>query len=328
MTEVLRAIGLGKRYPGSGSRVVEALAGVELELAAGAHLCVMGASGSGKTTLLRVLAGLEQLDAGELWLGARRIDGLAPERRPVRTVFQAPALFPHLDVLANVTFVDRLAGARRHVERADLDDARELLARFGLDPEIFAARTIDALSGGERQRVALARALYKAPPWLLLDEPLSALDRPRRAALRRTLAGLGRERGVAMLHVTHAAADALALADELIVLDAGRVLARGAPAQLYRRPPNLDTARLLGELSAVPDPSQGGFLRPESLDLVAAGEGRVDARISARSCVGPAWEHELRVEGQAAPILVTRARPWEGSDDCGLTWDDDEVLEL
>ena len=316
----LRALGLRKRYGAT-----EALAGVDLELRSGAHLCVMGPSGSGKTTLLRALAGLEALDAGEIWLGDRRLDALAPERRPLRTVFQTPALFPHLDVLANVRFVDRLAGGGPN----DPEVARELLARLGLDPAVFATRSVDALSGGERARVALARALYGAPPWLLLDEPLSALDRPRRSALRRTLARLGRERGVAMLHVTHAAADALAIADELVILDAGRILARGGPAELYRRPPDLQTARMLGELGPIPDPARAGYLRPESLKLVAAGAGRVDAQRVASSCIGPLWEHELAVAGvDAGPILATSARAWEGSERCGLTWDDDDELRL
>jgi ABC-type Fe3+/spermidine/putrescine transport system ATPase subunit len=321
----LRARGLQKRFVGPSRAEVVALAGVDLELAAGRHVCVMGHSGSGKTTLLRAIAGLEPLDAGELWIGARRIDALAAEARPTRTVFQMPALFPHLSVLDNVAFVDRL---RRVEASSSNDEARELLERLGLDPSRFASRSVEALSGGERQRVALARALYRAPPWLLLDEPLSALDRPRRAALRRALAGIRRDKGIGMLHVTHHAADALALADTLVIMSCGRVLASGGPEQLYRRPPDLETARLLGELSVVPDPARAGFLRPERVRILPAGEGRIDARLLTRSCVGPLWEHELAVEGQRAPILVARALAWDGASACALDWDDDEVLEL
>jgi ABC-type Fe3+/spermidine/putrescine transport system ATPase subunit len=326
----LRARGLQKRFMGPSRAEVVALAGVDLDLEAGRHVCVMGHSGSGKTTLLRAIAGLEPLDAGELWIGAQRIDALAAEARPTRTVFQTPALFPHLSVLDNVGFVDRLR--RTNASRSDhvihADEARELLDRLGLDPSRFASRSVEALSGGERQRVALARALYRAPPWLLLDEPLSALDRPRRAALRRALAGIRRDKGIGMLHVTHHAADALALADTLVIMSAGRVVASGEPEQLYRRPPDLETARLLGELSVVPDPARAGFLRPERVQILPAGEGRIGARLLTRSCVGPLWEHELAVEGQRAPILVARALAWEGADACALDWDDDEVLEL
>ncbi|MCA9697265.1 MAG: ATP-binding cassette domain-containing protein, partial [Myxococcales bacterium] len=158
------------------------------------------------------------------------------------------------------------------------------LAEVGLDPDIYAARSPEALSGGERQRVALARALFELPAWLLLDEPLSALDRPRRADLRRTLAALQREHGCAVLHVTHDPEEALALADHLVVMGEGRVLASGEPAALYARAPNLETARLLGELVALPQ----GWIRPERLELVAAEDprARVPARLLAQRSVG------------------------------------------
>ncbi|PRP91723.1 Spermidine/putrescine import ATP-binding protein PotA [Enhygromyxa salina] len=322
----LRAVGVEKRFAGPGGAEVVALAGVELELDGGRHVCVMGPSGSGKTTLLRILAGLEAHDAGQLFIGARRIDDLPAERRPTRTVFQTPALFPHLSVLDNVTFVDRLRSTTGPKPGPGV--ARELLAGLGLDPASFAERSVDALSGGERQRVALARALYRAPPWLLLDEPLSALDRSRRAELRRALAQLRADAGVGMVHVTHDAADALALADTLVCMVGGRILASGPPDLLYRRPPDLETARLLGELSAVPDPRSRGFLRPEQLRIVAAAEGRVAARLKARVCAGPLWEHTLEVAGLPAPITVARAAPWEGPDACGLQWDEDAVLDI
>jgi ABC-type Fe3+/spermidine/putrescine transport system ATPase subunit len=322
----LCARGLCKRFVDPrGARIV-ALDAVSLELEAGRHVCVMGHSGSGKTTLLRVIAGLEAADAGELWIAGERVDGLPAERRPTRSVFQTPALFPHLSVLANVRFVDRLRSSGLGEPALS---AEALLTRLGLEPERVGERPVDALSGGERQRVALARALYRAPPWLLLDEPLSALDRPRRAELRRALAGIRRELGLGMLHITHAAPDALALADVLVVMAGGRVIASGDPADLYRRPPNLESARLLGELTPVPDPTRAGYLRPERLRIVAPGEGRVAARVESRACAGASWEHLLRVEGVAhAPILATRASPWEGGERCELQWDDDDVLEL
>lgn len=316
MTEPLRIRGLCKRF---GATV--ACDEIDLELPAARHVCVMGASGSGKTTLLRIVAGLAHADSGELWIGARRIDTLAPEHRPTRTAFQSPALFPHLSVLANVTFVDRL---RPRPSAAPVITAEHLLERLGLAPERFAARRVDGLSGGERQRVALARTLYRAPAWVLLDEPLSALDRPLRASLRRSLAAARREAGVAMLHVTHEAEDALALADLLVVVDHGRVLAVGEPEPLYRRPPDLTTARLLGELSESPDPARPGFCRPERLRIVAAEQGRIAASLEARSFAGTRWEHELRVGDRS--VLVFAHEPWQGPRACGLQWDDDDIL--
>jgi len=312
MSEELRVHKLGKRF---GATV--ALAEVELEWAAKQHVCVMGPSGSGKTTLLRIIAGLERADAGELWIGEQRIDTLTPERRPTRTAFQTPALFPHLSVLDNVAFVDRLGPARGPAPVG----AAQLLERLGLAPERFAARRVDALSGGERQRVALARTLYRAPAWVLLDEPLSALDRPLRAELRRALAAARREAKVGMIHVTHEAEEALALADTLVVFDGGRVIAVGKPEQLYRRPPNLITARLLGELSASPDPARPGFIRPERLRIVPAERGRVPATITARAFAGHRWEIEL-----SPASLVFTAEPWQGADACGLQWHDDDIL--
>lgn len=299
-----------------------ALQDVAFAFEAGMHVCVMGHSGSGKTTLLRAIAGLESLDGGALWLGETRIDALAPERRPTRTVFQTPALFPHLNVLDNVRFVDRLGGASAPAKL----DAPSLLARMGLDPDTFGPRHVDALSGGERQRVALARALYRPPAWLLLDEPLSALDRPLRAELRRALAHVRHDAGVGMLHVTHEAADALALADVLVVMSGGCVIASGEPLALYHRPPNLETARLLGELGVGPDGR--GWIRPERLRIVAREQGRVHAQLLGRACTGTSWEHELRVEGVSGVLLATAAHAWEGPDACGLQWDDEDLLRL
>ena len=318
-SEPLKIRGLSKRF---GATV--ACDAIDLELPAGGHVCLMGASGSGKTTLLRILAGLERADAGEVWIGERRIDGLAPERRPTRTAFQTPALFPHLDVLGNLTFVDRL---RPRPSGPPPIAAEHLLELLGLAPDRFARREVGALSGGERQRVALARALYRAPAWVLLDEPLSALDRPRRASLRRALAAARREVGVAMLHVTHEAEDALALADQVVILDRGRVLAVGEPEALYRRPPDLVSARLLGELAPSPDPSRPGWLRPERVQIVPAEVGRVAATLRGRSFAGAGWEHELEVAGVGG-IVVWRAEAWQGPDACGLTWDDDDLLNL
>jgi ABC-type Fe3+/spermidine/putrescine transport system ATPase subunit len=321
----LRIDALSKRYGAS-----VACDAISLELPAGRHVCVMGASGSGKTSLLRVVAGLERPDAGELWIGEQRIDTLAPEHRPTRTAFQSPALFPHASVLENVTFVDRLHRGRGKQARPAPGMAEQLLERLGLAPERFAERRVDSLSGGERQRVALARTLYRAPAWVLLDEPLSALDRPLRASLRRALAAARQEIGVAMLHVTHEAEDALALADVLVVVDAGRVLAVGEPEPLYRRPPNEVTARLLGELSVSPDPARPGFVRPERVEIVPSEQGRVEARLRARSFAGTHWEHELIVasagSNPGSPVLVFSAQAWQGSDACGLRWDDDDIL--
>jgi ABC-type Fe3+/spermidine/putrescine transport system ATPase subunit len=314
--EPLHVRGISKRFASA-----TVLDDVTLELRPGTHVCIMGHSGAGKSTLLRVLAGLERADGGELWLGDERIDQLPAERRPTRTVFQSPALFPHQSVAENVAFVARLRREPASRWRPRVD---ELLVRFGLDPAL-GDRRVHQLSGGEAQRVALARALFEPPAWLLLDEPLTGLDQPRRASLRRELASLhdsNPELGI--IHVTHEAEDALLLADELVTLDRGRMLARGEPHALYRRPPDLATATLLGELTELP--SHAGWLRPERLRVVEAGTGRCDATLLRQAQAGRHWE--LIFAPEHAPLVAHGADAWQGSSDCALDWDDADVLRF
>jgi ABC-type Fe3+/spermidine/putrescine transport system ATPase subunit len=312
--QALHLRGIGKRFA---AQVV--LDDITLELRPGLHICVMGRSGAGKSTLLRILAGLEHADRGELWLGDQRIDRLPAERRPTRTVFQTAALFPHASVAENVAFVARLRRepASRWRPRVDA-----LLERFGLAAAI-GDRRVGELSGGEAQRVALARALFEPPAWLLLDEPLTGLDHPRRAALRRELASLhDTHPDLGIVHVTHEAEDAMLLADELVTLDRGRVLARGEPHALYRHPPDFDTASLLGELTRLPN--DAGWLRPERLRVGEAGSGRCDAQLLRQARAG---QHcELVFAPEHAPLVAYTTDPWQGSATCGLDWDDADIL--
>lgn len=300
---------------------IEVLRGVSLVLEPGVHACVMGSSGAGKSSLLRIIAGLDRQDRGHVSIGGERLDARPPERRPTHTLFQTPALFPHLRVADNVAFAARIRGEPASRWRARVD---ELLARVGLARELGDRRP-DQLSGGERQRVALARALFEPPAWLLLDEPLTGLDRPRRAELRRLIAELpaSLERPLGILHVTHEPEDALALADTLIVLDRGRILAQGDPLALYQRPPDRTSAALLGELGPVPVGE--GMIRPEQLRVVAAGEGRVDAELRRQVCVGAHWELELRTR-EGRDVVAFASQAWQGARACALTWADDDAL--
>lgn len=310
----LHLLGIGKRFA---AQVV--LDDVTLELRPGLHVCVMGRSGAGKSTLLRILAGLEHADRGELWLGDARIDRLPAERRPTRTVFQTPALFPHASVAENVAFVARLRREPASRWRPRVD---EMLERFGL-PASLGDRRVHELSGGEAQRVALARALFEPPAWLLLDEPLTGLDHPRRAALRRELASLhDTHPELGIVHVTHESEDSMLLADELITLERGRVLARGEPHALYQRPPDFDTASLLGELTTLPH--DAGWMRPERLRVVAAGSGRCDAQLLRQARAGQHWE--LVFAPEHPPLVAYTTDSWQGSATCGLDWDDADVI--
>ena len=320
---------IDKRFGRGGTM---ALRGVSLTLPMQGYTCVMGASGSGKTTLLRVVAGLERADRGAVVLGGVDMTGWPAERRPVHTLFQGYALFPHMSAWDNVAFAPRVAGVRGAALR---ERVAGLLADVGLGPGLHSRRP-GALSGGERQRVALARALAGEPAMVLLDEPLAALDRPLRGGLRRLLKETQRERGIGFLHVTHEPEEALALADHLVVMAGGVVLAQGAPATLYARPPDLASARLLGELTPVPG-APGQWLRPERLVIEdvpedmsdGAGEWRrATATVETVACLGDRWEVQLRVDGvQVLARAMTRPRVGVGAV-VRVGWRVDDALGL
>ena len=240
-----------------------ALDGVDLEVAPGEVVAVLGASGSGKSTLLRAVAGLQRLDAGTVRLDGDDQRGVPPHRRDVGLMFQDHALFPHRDVAANVAFGLRMRG----VERAAAGRrVAELLELVGLDG--FGGRAVTTLSGGEQQRVALARALAPEPRLLMLDEPLGSLDRALRERLVADLRDLFTRLGQTVVAVTHDQAEAFALADRLVVLGEGRVLRAGTPAEVWADPQRAAVARLLG-LDNVED---GRLVRPGAVVLDPAGD--------------------------------------------------------
>lgn len=239
MTAALEVRGLHASHPGT-----PVLHGVDLTIAPGTVTAVLGPSGCGKTTLLRVVAGFHVPDDGSVRLGGRTVSGpgvaeVAPEHRRVGLVPQDGALFEHLTVAANVGFgLPRRSPGRRERIAAMLD-------LVGLAD--LADRRPRELSGGQQQRVALARALAPAPALVLLDEPFSALDAGLRQELREEVRRVLRAAGAAAVLVTHDRAEALGLADRLVVLRAGRVVADGDPRVVYRDPPDADVALLVGE---------------------------------------------------------------------------------
>jgi thiamine transport system ATP-binding protein len=220
---------------------VLAVDAVDLEVPAGSVLAVLGPSGCGKSTLLRAVAGLERPTAGSTSYDGRDLAGVPVHRRGFALMFQDGQLFPHLDVAANVAYPLRL----RHVER-ERRRARvaELLALVGL--EGYGGREVTSLSGGERQRVALARALAVEPRMLLLDEPLSALDRGLRERLATELREILTAAGVTAILVTHDHEEAFAVADRMAVMRAGRIVQRGSLEEVWSHPADAWTARFLG----------------------------------------------------------------------------------
>ncbi|WP_129629478.1 ABC transporter ATP-binding protein [Candidatus Oscillochloris fontis] len=233
----------------AGQRV---LAGVSLDLAAGSILALLGPSGCGKTTLLRIVAGLEHADQGTLHLDATRIDDIPAHQRGIGMVFQDYALFPHMNVSANVAFGLRMQHLARAEITARVDEMLDLVGMTG-----YGQRRVFELSGGERQRVALARALAPRPRLLLLDEPLAALDRALRERLQEELGHVLRRVGVTAIYVTHDQEEAFALADLVALMHAGHLEQIGSAEAIYHQPASLWAANFLGLRNYLPGSYQG-----------------------------------------------------------------------
>jgi ABC-type Fe3+/spermidine/putrescine transport system ATPase subunit len=218
-----------------------ALRGVSLRVATEAIVCLLGPSGCGKTTLLRLVAGLERADGGTICLEERSIDDVPPHRRGFGLMFQDYALFPHRNVAQNVAFGLRMQNLPRKRIAARVAEMLELVGLAG-----YNRRRVYELSGGERQRVALARSLAPSPRLLMLDEPLGALDRALRERLLDDLRAILKRVGVTSIYVTHDQAEAFAIADWLVLMNAGRIEQQGRPEQVYRHPATAFAARFLG----------------------------------------------------------------------------------
>ncbi len=224
-----------------------ALREVSFAIADNEFFTLLGPSGCGKTTLLRLIAGFEATTRGEIHLYGEEIETLPPDRRPVNTVFQNYALFPHMDVADNIAFGLKMKGW----SKADTDArVAEMIGMVKLDA--FAARKPSQLSGGQQQRVALARAMAPRPRVLLLDEPLSALDLKLRQNMREELKTLQRETGITFIFVTHDQEEALTMSDRIAVMSAGEVQQIGTPAEIYEAPANRFVADFIGETNLLP----------------------------------------------------------------------------
>ena len=233
--------GVSKLF-GTGPDAVHALDGVSLAIRENEFFTLLGPSGCGKTTLLRLIAGFEQPTSGAIDLYGDPLTGLPPFRRPVNTVFQSYALFPHMSVAANVRFGLEMQGWRKADMAARVE---RILALVQL--EQHADRKPDQLSGGQQQRVALARALANRPKVLLLDEPLSALDLKLRKEMQIELKRLQTETGITFIFVTHDQEEALTMSDRLAVMLDGKVLQVGRPEDLYEHPTRRFVADFIGE---------------------------------------------------------------------------------
>ncbi|MGW2078340.1 ABC transporter ATP-binding protein [Streptomyces sp. NPDC001939] len=230
----VRLAGISKTY-GSFTAVKP----LDLTVPQGSFFALLGASGCGKTTTLRMIAGLEEPSSGTVMLGDQDVTALPPYKRPVNTVFQSYALFPHLDIFENVAF-----GLRRRGIKSVKKQVGEMLDLVQLGEQ--ARKKPHQLSGGQQQRVAVARALINHPKVLLLDEPLGALDLKLRRQMQLELKRIQTEVGITFVHVTHDQEEAMTMADTVAVMNAGRVEQLGAPADLYENPGSTFVANFLG----------------------------------------------------------------------------------
>ncbi|MFE6833736.1 ABC transporter ATP-binding protein [Streptomyces sp. NPDC057705] len=330
----VRLSGISKHYG-----TFTAVHPLDLTIPQGSFFALLGASGCGKTTTLRMIAGLEEPSTGTVHLGDREVTHLPPYKRPVNTVFQSYALFPHLNIYENIAFGLRRRGIKSVKKQVD-----EMLELVQLGQ--FAQRKPHQLSGGQQQRVAVARALINHPQVLLLDEPLGALDLKLRRQMQLELKRIQTEVGITFVHVTHDQEEAMTMADTVAVMNGGRVEQLGAPAELYENPGTTFVANFLGTSNLIEanvesagsdvvvsasgttlrlpaarcstTPRAGGKLlvgvRPEKISLVhadeehtiAAGRNKVPGRIANSSFIGVSTQYVI--DSQVCPELEVYAQ--------------------
>ena len=318
---------VGKSFAGK-----PAVAGVTLDVAAGEFFAIVGASGCGKSTLLRLIAGLETAEAGTIALHGRPVSGpglhVPPEDRGVGVVFQSYALWPHLDVRGNVAFPAEAQGLGR-AEAARRAEAQ--LATVALSG--FATRKPAELSGGQRQRVALARCLAQGARTILMDEPLANLDPHLRHAMEAELAAFHRASGATTIYITHDQREAMAVADRMAVMAAGRFLQVGTPQDIYERPACAAVAGFIGQGAVQPvtlragraylggrpvdlrglggaEGARAALFRPADLGVEAAGApDALPGRVLAALYRGGVWDATVAVTGLDAPFAVQLAQP-------------------
>jgi putative spermidine/putrescine transport system ATP-binding protein len=260
-TPDIRVAGLRKSYGD-----VVAVDAIDLEVAPGEFFTMLGPSGSGKTTTLRMIAGFETPDEGTIELAGEDVSRLPPYDRPVNTVFQDYALFPHMTVQDNVEYGLRVTGVKKGERQRRAQEALQMVRLPS-----YGARKPAQLSGGQRQRVALARAIVNRPKVLLLDEPLGALDLKLRQDMQIELKSIQREVGITFVYVTHDQEEALTMSDRIAVFNEGRIEQVGPPAEVYERPQSEFIAGFVGVSNVIERSGRRYTVRPEKIDLIEDG---------------------------------------------------------
>ncbi|WP_121062247.1 ABC transporter ATP-binding protein [Chachezhania antarctica] len=315
-----------------GEDEVRALDNVSVRIRRNEFFTLLGPSGCGKTTLLRVIAGFEPPTSGQLWLNGKDISRLPPNKRPVNTVFQNYALFPHMSVANNIKFGLEMLGK----PKAEINQTVEEMLTL-VQMQAMKARRTSEISGGQQQRVALARALAPKPEVLLLDEPLSALDLKLRKEMQMELKRLQHETGITFIFVTHDQEEALTMSDRIAVMSAGKILQIGSPQEIYQRPAERFVANFIGESNFLDARLSGGsvtlkaggtfpvenpanvadgdvsvLLRPEHAFLSDA-EDALPARVETVVYSGEATSMHTRLEQSGEPVKLRLANAPTGS---------------
>lgn len=321
MNSAIRFSGVSRHYG-----AVKAVDDVNLDIAEGEFFAMLGPSGSGKTTSLRLIAGFERPTAGEIHIYGEEAQSIPPYKRPVNTVFQDYALFPHLNVRDNVAYGLMVAGVGKKQRAKSADETLEMVALGA-----YGDRKPSELSGGQRQRVALARALVNKPKALLLDEPLGALDLKLREQMQEELKSLQRSLGITFIFVTHDQSEALSMADRVAVFNNGRIVQIGTPEDIYYRPQQPFVADFVGSSNVLPPEfvaeltgkTAHGSLRPEAVHLSEIGHA---AQIKSVSFLGTATRVSMTIQGVAMTMLVPKGAviPKAG-DTATVSWADDDL---
>lgn len=346
MTEpIIRLTNVFKRYDDT-----EILKGIDIELEQGKFYTLLGPSGCGKTTILRIIAGFTSATSGDVYFDGQRINDLPANQRKVNTVFQDYALFPHMNVHDNVAFGLRL---QKKFSKADINQrVHEALTSVRLAD--YADREISELSGGQQQRVAIARAIVLKPRMLLLDEPLSALDAKLRRDMQYELRDLQQRLGITFLFVTHDQEEALAMSDEIFVMNAGHVLQSGTPVDIYDEPINHFVADFIGESNILtgtmikdhevefvgkrfecadagmrPNESVEVVLRPEDLDITTPENGKLTVTIESQLFRGD-YHEIVAYDSDHNEWLIHSTNPATAGQQVGLTFEpyDIHVMRL
>ncbi|MCG3269535.1 ABC transporter ATP-binding protein [Yoonia sp. I 8.24] len=319
----LELVAVTKRY---GATV--AVDAINYRFKSDSYTCLLGPSGCGKSSTLRMIAGHESVSDGSIVLAGRDVSHLPPAQRGTAMMFQNYALFPHLSVLDNVAFSLKMKGtetAKRHVQ------AREMLELVDLTN--LAGRLPDQLSGGQQQRVALARALITRPQVLLLDEPLSALDPFLRIRMRGELRKLQKELGISFIHVTHGQDEALALADDIIVMNNSVIEQAGPARDVFNAPQTQFVAQFMGGHNVVALPAGHFAIRTDAVSVTEPKQGGIEGNVTSVEYQGTHVSLSARITGDQEvlaliPDATFFADPHYPGDRIGLHWDANDQHKL